>query len=300
VPLERALPDTERATERVALDVLPVADAVRHLHAAYAAVGPAVAAALPAIAAAVEVLVERWPRGGRLILVGAGTSGRIAAAEAAECPPTFGTPPERVVAVLAGGEAALARAVEGAEDDALAGRRAAEALAVGPADLVVGISASGTPAFVRACLEVARGAGAATAALTAVAGSPLALEADIPIVVPTGPEPVAGSTRMLAGSAQKMALNCLTTAAMARLGHVHGDRMVDFLPTNDKLRARAVRTVADLARVDAAAARAALEAGGWGVKPAVVAASLGLTPSEAEARLAATGGSLRRALGERG
>lgn len=293
------LPDTERAAGAVALDSLSSAEAVRHLQAAYGAVGPAVAAAVPAIARAVDALVERWRQGGRLLLVGAGTSGRIAAAEAAECPPTFGTPAERVLAVVAGGEAALLAAVEGAEDDAPAGRLAAARVAPGPADLAVGVSAGGTPAFVLAFLAAAREAGALIVAVTAVAGSPLAHQADIPIILATGPEPVAGSTRLLAGSAQKVALNCLTTAAMARLGHIHGERMVDFLPTNAKLRARAVRTVAELAGVPEAAARAVLVAAGWQVKPAVLAAALGLDAHTAAQRLAAAGGSLRRALAAR-
>lgn len=296
----QGLPPTERAQGTEDLDLLAVDQLVRHLHAAYGAVGPAVAHALPALAAGVEALVRGWPDGGRLILVGAGTSGRVAVAEAAECPPTFGTHPDRVVAVLAGGPAAMLHSVEGAEDDGPAGERAMTDLRVGPGDLVAGVSASGAASFVVAAIRAARAAGAVGLAVTSVRGSPLAEVAEIAAILPTGPEPLAGSTRLLAGSAQKMALNILTTAAMTRLGHVYGDRMVDFAPTNAKLRARAVRTVSELAGADAAAARAALEACGWGVKAAVVVVALGVTPQEAAARLQAAGGSLRRGLARGG
>ena len=296
----QGLPPTERASGAGDLDLLSVDQLVTRLHAAYAAVGPAVAAALPALAAAVRALVERWPHGGRLILVGAGTSGRVAVAEAAECPPTFGTPPERVLAVLAGGSAAMLRSVEGGEDDAAAGERAMADLRVGPADVVVGVSASGGAPFAVAAVTAARAAGAVGVAVTAVEDSPLARAADIAAVLPTGPEPVAGSTRMLAGSAQKMALNILTTAAMARLGHVHGDRMVDFTPTNAKLRARAVRTVQELAGVGDAEARQLLLASRWQVKVANLCARGHLDAEQARARLVACDGSLRRALQEGG
>jgi len=278
------------------LDQLAPAALVARLHAAYAAVSPAVEAALPALVTAVEALASRWPRGGRLILVGAGTSGRVAVAEAAECPPTFGTPPDRVVAVLAGGAGAMLAAVEGAEDDAAAGVRAMSERAVGPTDVVVGVSASGGAAFVCAAVAAARRAGATTAAVTCVGGSPLAVAAEIVAVLPTGPEPLAGSTRMLAGSAQKMALNILTTAAMTLLGHVHGDRMVDFRPSNAKLRARAAGTVAALAGVTPPEARAALEMAGWRVKPAIMMAAHRVSAAEAEGLLRRAEGSLRRAL----
>lgn len=278
------------------LDLLPTADVLARLHAANTEVLRAVQSALPLLEQAVHMVVARWAAGGRLILVGAGTSGRVAAAEAAECPPTFGTDPERIVAVIAGGPDALLHAIEGAEDDERAGASAMERLAVRAPDIVVGVSASGGAPFVVAALRRAVAAGAAAIALTAAAGSPLSRVADLAIVTATGPEAVAGSTRMKAGTAQKLVLNLLTTAAMVRLGHVHGCRMVDFHPTNAKLRARAIRTVVELASVDASAADAALRACGWQVKPAIVAARHGLSPSEAERRLQVAGGNLRQAL----
>ncbi len=290
-----ALPATEQALAAAGdLDLLPLPQLLQRLHDANASSAQAVAAALPQVERVVDLLVAGWRRGGRLVMVGAGTSGRIAAAEAAECPPTFGTAPERVVAVLAGGERALREAVEGAEDDAAAGGGAMDGLAVGPADLVLGVSASGTAPFVVAAVRRAAERRAPTAGLTAVATSPLAVAAGIPLVLATGPEAVAGSTRMKAGTAQKMALNLLTTAAMIRLGHVYGNRMVDFQPTNAKLRARAVRTVAEVAHVAPAAAEAALETCAWRVKPAIVCAALRVGAPEAERLLAAAEGDLRR------
>jgi N-acetylmuramic acid 6-phosphate etherase len=215
--------------------------------------------------------------GGRLIYVGAGTSGRLGALDAAECPPTFGISPTRVLAVIAGGPRALRRAVEGAEDDVIAGGRAMAAERVGRDDVVIGISASGTTPFVRAALREGARRRARVALLTcnraaARAGSPLKL--DHLVVLDTGPELVAGSTRLKGGTATKMALNLISTAAMVRLGRVYRGRMVSLRPTNEKLRRRARRMVEELARVDGTAAARALRSAGGDVGRALV--SLGV------------------------
>ena len=293
----QGLPDTERAAAgSVDLDLLAAPALLDRLCGAYDAVGRAVRGTLPDLERALDAIRPRWLAGGRLLLAGAGTSGRVAALQAAECPPTFGLSPDRVLALVAGGSAALAVAVEGAEDDGGAGRAAVAAVAPGPLDTLIAVSASGGAPFVRGSLAAARSSGALGVAITANAGSPLALEAEIALVLRTGPEPVAGSTRMLAGSAQKMALDMLTTALMVQVGHVHGNRMVDFRPTNRKLRRRAVTTVCDLTGVDPQGAEAALVASGWRVKEAVVMTATGCGADAARARLEAAGGHLRPAL----
>ena len=257
-----------------------------------------VGAALPAIAAAVDAIAARMRDGGRLLYVGAGTSGRLAVLDAAECVPTFSTPPELVRAILAGGEEALVHSVEGAEDDADGGRAAIAREAVGPADSVVGIAASGSTPFVRGALAEARARGALTAAISCVAPAPILDAADLPIPVPTGAEVLAGSTRLAAGTAQKLVLNMLSTGVMVRLGRVHGNRMIDVAVTNAKLRRRAIGIVGDLAAVDAAEAERLLDASGLEVRTAVAMGRLGVGADEARQRLAASGGSLRAALGD--
>jgi N-acetylmuramic acid 6-phosphate etherase len=206
--------------------------------------------------------------GGRLVYVGAGTSGRLGALDAAECPPTFGVAPSRVLALVAGGPPALRRSVEGAEDDTAAAEAAVRRALVRAGDVVVGITASGRTPFVLSALALARRRGARTALLTS---SPAAQRrvADHLVVLDTGPELVAGSTRMKAGTAAKMALGLLSTAAMVRLGKVHQGRMIDMRPTNEKLRRRAVRTVSELSGRGTAAARRALSDTGWSVRRAL-------------------------------
>ena len=248
--------------------------------------------ATDAIAAAVDAIAQRLTRGGALHYVGAGSSGRIAVLDAAEMPPTFGTAPELVRAHVAGGMAALERAVEGAEDDAEAGDAAMRA-DVRARDAVVGISASGGAAFVVRAVERARELGAYTVALTSVADSPLARAAANPIVMPTGSELLAGSTRLKAGTAQKIALNAISTAVMVRLGKVYDNLMVDVVASNRKLRARALRLVQDIARVDEARAGELLERSGGRVKLAVVMERRGLDAAEAQALLDRHGGALR-------
>jgi N-acetylmuramic acid 6-phosphate etherase len=249
------------------LDALPTRRVLAVLHRGDEEAVAAVRRALPSLARLADLAADRLGRGGRLAYVGAGTSGRLGALDAAECPPTFGVSPSRVRALVAGGSRALRRAVEGAEDDAPAGRAAVRAARLGPRDLAVGISASGTTPFVLAALDEARRRGAATALLTAHPRARAA--ADVKVVLDTGPELVAGSTRMKAGSATKMALSLLSTAAMIRLGKVRAGRMIDLVPTSAKLRRRAVRMVMELGGVDGARAGVALAGSGWRVRAAL-------------------------------
>jgi len=243
---------------------------------------------VPAIAAAAEAIAERLERGGRLIYAGAGTAGRLGVLDATECGPTFGT--DLVRAVIAGGEKAVTEAVEGAED----AFDAADLADITPGDAIVGISASGRTPYVLGALDHARDAGALT---VAVVNNPRSrARADIVIEVLTGPEVLAGSTRLTAGTAQKIVLNALSTAVMIRLGKVYGARMVDLRATNAKLRRRAVRIVRDAAGVDEAAAEAALEAANGHAKTAIVAVLAGVDAREAAARLERAGGKVRAAL----
>jgi N-acetylmuramic acid 6-phosphate etherase len=258
-------------------------------------VAAAVRAALPHVARAVDLAFERWRRGGRIVLFGAGTSGRLALLDAAELPPTFGAPPERYVGRMAGGMAAFQRAVEGIEDDPAAGEAAAADLMAD--DLAFGIAASGRTPWVRGALVAAKRQGAATVALSCVPDPEIGVGADVVVVVETGPEAIAGSTRLKAGTAQKLVMNGFSTALMVRLGKVYGNLMVDLRPTNQKLRRRATRLVERIAGVDRVTAeRALLEAGD--LKTAVVALRLGLSVPQARARLEASEGILSRALGE--
>jgi N-acetylmuramic acid 6-phosphate etherase len=247
----------------------------------------------PAIGAAVDIIVRALRRGGRLFFVGAGTSGRLGVLEAAECPPTFGTPPTLVQAIMAGGRASVFRSREGAEDDARAAARTVRAR-VQRGDVVVGISASGVTPFVRAALEAGRRRGAATI-LVACNAEP-ARGRGLIIAPATGPEVLAGSTRLKAGTATKLVLNTLTTASMARLGKVYGNRMVDLQPRSAKLRARAERLVAEIGGVSRAHARRALAAARGRVRLAIVMARRNLSADAAARALRAAGGSLRTVL----
>jgi len=242
-------------------------------------------AAAPRIARVAAWAGDAIAAGGRLIYVGAGTSGRLCALEAAESAPTFGS--DRVVAVVAGGARSLRRSVEGAEDRGADAERALARLRVGPRDVVVAVAASGVTPFARAALAAARAAGARTALVTAAAG---ARGADAVIVLPVGPEILAGSTRLKAGTATKIALNALTTAAMVRAGKCYGPFMVDVRGTSAKLRARQRRIVGALAPGDPATL---LRRAGGSVKTAVVMGRLGVSRARAEAMLAAAGGHLR-------
>jgi N-acetylmuramic acid 6-phosphate etherase len=244
------------------------------------------------ISAAVSMIVAALESGGRLFFVGAGTSGRLGVLEAAECPPTFGTRPQLVQAIMAGGRGAVFRSREGAEDDERAARRAVRAR-VRRGDVVVGISASGVTPFVRAGLAAARKRGARTVLISCNATRPGKAFADIRIVPATGPEVLAGSTRLKAGTATKLVLNTLTTAVMTGLGRVYGNRMVDLQPRSAKLRERALRLIAEVAGVSRGSALQAFEASGRRVRVAIVIARNGWEAVEASRALRAAGGSLR-------
>lgn len=282
--------------ERAEIDRLPTAELVALMNDDDRAVPEAVGAAADAIAAAVDAIAARLERGGRLIYAGAGTAGRIGVLDASECGPTFNT--DRVLGVIAGGQVAVSEASESAEDHAEDGARALAGLGVGEADAVVGVSASGRTPYVLGAIAHARDAGALTVGLACNAGSELSAAVELPIEVLVGPEFIAGSTRLKAGTAQKLVLNMLSTLTMVRLGKTYGNLMVDVRVTNAKLRDRARRIVEQAAGVDAAAAAEALDAAGEDAKLAVAMLRGGLTADEARARLAAAGGHLRRALGE--
>ena len=273
------------------LDAMSAAAVVRLLAREERRSVRAVAAAAKPIAEVAQAAADKLAAGGRLVYLGAGTSGRLGALDAAECGPTFGARPGQVVAVVAGGAAALRRSVEGAEDDGLAAARALARLRVGRRDLVVGIAASGVTPFVAAGLAAARGAGATTA-LVSCAPSDIAV--DHRVVLDTGAEVLAGSTRLKAGTATKLTLNAISTAAMVRLGKCYGARMVDLRPTSAKLRARARRLVAELTGLPP---ELLLRQAQDQVKTAVVMGRLDVDRDEAERRLAAAGGRLRDVIG---
>ena len=286
---------TEARLERYAdADRWPSGESLAAMLACQAGAIAAVGDALPELARAVDAAAGRLGGRGRLVYAGAGTSGRLAAQEGAELHPTFGWPHGRVRCLVAGGPAALAGPVEGAEDDDAAGAREALAQALGPADVMLAVAASGATPYTRAAQAAARRAGALTVALANNPGAPLLAEAEIPILLRTGPEFLAGSTRLAAGTAQKVALNLFSTQLMIRLGRVYRGYMVGLVPTSAKLLRRARRIVGEIAACPPEAAAAALEAAGRDVRLAVLLAD-GLPRPEAEARLRAACGDLRRA-----
>jgi N-acetylmuramic acid 6-phosphate etherase len=260
---EGVRPGLEDLNERPPLAIVDV------LLAAEAEVPAVLAAAREALAQAVTAAERALRAGGRIVYVGAGTPGRLAALDAAECVPTFGVPPDLVRAVLAGGDEAAGRAVEGAEDDTAAGAADVMALAVDADDLIVGVTASGRTPYVLAALDAAKAAGATTVAIVNNPGSPAAARADVAVELLTGPEVIAGSTRLTAGTAQKVALNVLSTAAMVRWGRTHGPWMIDVLATNEKLRRRAQRMLTEITGVSDDHAAAALAAAGGDTRAAL-------------------------------
>ncbi len=289
------------ATEQVRsdladLDTRDPDDLVGILLAAEATVPAAMAAARAGLSRAVALATAALTGGGRIIYVGAGTPGRLAATDAAECPPTFGVDPSRVVAVCAGGDAAATTAVEGAEDDGAAGRADLAALRPGSRDVVVGITASGRTPYVLAALGHARACGAGTVAVVNNAASEAAAAADVAVELLTGAEVLGGSTRLKAGSAQKVALNVISTGAMVGAGHTYGAWMVDVVASNGKLRRRARRILREAAGVTDDVATAALEEAGWHTKTALVALLGSTDAATADRLLAAHGGHARAAL----
>ena len=291
---------TERRNPRSsAIDTASALEIVELIGAEDATVPAAVARARSEMAKTIDLIESAFRSGGRLVYVGAGTSGRLGVLDAAECPPTFGTPPEMVVGLIAGGAAALVRSVEGAEDDAPAARTAVESLRVDAKDVVVGIAASGTTPYVHAALERSHSLGARTA-LVSCSHPPHQLEGicDVFITVLVGPEIVTGSTRMKAGTATKLVLNTLTTGAMIRLGKTYGNLMVDLRAWNEKLVDRSQRIVMETTGLDRGAAREVIDAADGRVKTAIVMARRGVSKDEAERLLSQHAGRLRAIVGD--
>ena len=280
------------------IDQLSTLDALRIMNEEDATVTLAVREALPAIARAVDLIVARLRDGGRLFYVGAGTSGRLAVVDASECVPTFNTDPSLVQAIIVGGSAALVTSVEDAEDNRERGGEDLRARGVTAADVVVGIAASGRTPYVLGALDVARATGAATIGLACNAPAPLLEAADIAIGVVTGPEVVSGSTRLKAGTAQKLVLNMLSTASMIQLGKVYGNRMVDVRVSNEKLLDRARRIVAEVAGISLERAAELLDAADHQAKTAIAMARLGIDAPAAQAALDRVGGRLADIIGE--
>lgn len=278
------------------IDSVPALEAMRIVNAEDRRVAEAVEAEIPHIAEAVEGIAARMERGGRLFYIGAGTSGRLGVLDAAECRPTFNVPGDLVQGVIAGGEAALARATEASEDDASAGVRDLEARGFAPGDTLVGIAASGRTPYVLGAVRWARSMGALTVGISCTPESELAAAAAIAITPLPGPEIIAGSTRMKAGTATKLVLNMLSTGAMIRLGYVFGNLMVNVQPTNAKLRDRARRIVAQAAGVDQDRAAALLDESGGSVRVAIVMARRGAGRQDAERLLAKAGNRVSKAL----
>jgi N-acetylmuramic acid 6-phosphate etherase len=291
---------TERRNPRTAaLDTASPLELVDLIGAEDASVPKAVAGAREEIARTIELVEAAFRANGRLIYVGAGTSGRLGVLDAAECPPTFGTAPEMVVGLIAGGYRALVRSVEGAEDDLDAAIAEMDAQRVRANDVVLGIAASGTTPYVRAALGRAQALGAHTVFLSCTPPPALMRDTcDICITVPVGPEAVTGSTRMKAGTATKLVLNTITTGAMVRLGKVYGNLMVDLQAWNEKLVDRSERIVMESTGIDRAAARAAIEAAGGRVKAAIVMVRRGVNQAEAERLIQESHGRIRPVVGD--
>ncbi len=278
------------------LDTIEVPQLLQLMNDEDTKVPVAVRAALPAITAAVDLITSRLRRGGRLIYIGAGTSGRLGVLDAAECPPTFSTAPDQVMGVIAGGQAALTQAVEGAEDSLTLAEGDLRALEVSDRDVVVGLTASGRTPYVLAALRFARSVGAAAISVACNPGADVSAYADVAIEVDTGPEILTGSTRLKAGTAQKLVLNMLSTASMVQMGKVYGNLMVDVSPTNAKLVTRAHHIISAATGVDAATAERYYRGSGGRTKIAIVMILAGVNAEEADRRLTAAGGLVRRVL----
>jgi N-acetylmuramic acid 6-phosphate etherase len=294
--------DARRTESRLAasktLDRMTALEIVRLMNREDRRVAAAVGQVLPAIARAVDAIVAAMRSGGRLIYVGAGSSGRMAVLDAAECPPTFGISKKKMIALIAGGRRAVTGAVEGAEDSAANGARDLRRLKLGHADVVVGIAASGTTPYVLGAMKFARRRGATTIAVMANRDMPLARLAKIAIGVEVRAEVLTGSTRLKAGTSQKLVLNMLSTAVMVRLGHVYENLMIDAVMSNKKLQGRAVRILMEASGASVSAAEDALRAAGHDMRVGLVMLKLGVGASAARRRLKATSGDLRTSLGE--
>jgi N-acetylmuramic acid 6-phosphate etherase len=278
------------------IDTLSTESVLRIMNAEDRQVAEAVEREIPAIARAVDAIVTAFERGGRLFYLGAGTSGRLGVLDASECPPTFNVPPELVQGIIAGGEAALSQATETTEDDPATGARDLEIRGFTASDVLVGIAASGRTPYVLGAVALARRLGAVTVGISCTPDSELARAVEIAITPLVGPEVVAGSTRMKAGTAQKLVLNMLSTGAFVRLGYVYGNLMVNVQPKNQKLRDRARRIVAQAAGVSVERAGEWLAEAGGSVRVAIVMAKGGVRREDAERRLAAAKGRVSKAL----
>jgi N-acetylmuramic acid 6-phosphate etherase len=297
LPKERRLSEQRNGTSKN-LDRMSALEIVRLMNREDRKVAVAVSRELPAIARAVDAIVDAIRNGGRLIYAGAGSSGRMAVLDAAECPPTFGTSPKLVQALIAGGRRAVTGAVEGAEDSLANAERDLREAKLTRRDVVVGITASGTTPYVLAALKFARKLGATTVAITVNTRTPVARLAKILIAIEVGPEVLTGSTRLKAGTAQKMVLNMLSTAAMARLGHVYENLMIDVKPSNHKVSERILRILAEASGKSLSASEHALRQSGHNLRTALVMLKLDVDVHEAKKKLQTAKGNLRNALGE--
>lgn len=290
------LPITEQENLNTSnLSSLPAREIVRVMNDEDALVASAIGLVLPEVTQAVGEIVRRLGDGGRLFYIGTGTSGRLGVLDAAECPPTFGVSPDLVQAIIAGGYEACYRAVEASEDDAEAGEKDLQARGFAKSDVLVGIAASGRTPYTVGAVRYARALGAFTIAITCAPKSPITEVAEVSIVPVVGPEVVTGSTRLKAGSAQKMILNMLSTATMVKLGYVTGNRMTNLLPRNTKLRMRAIRIIMAESGLDEETSRAAFERAGGDPRAALVMIKAGSSLEEAKAALEASGGVIEQA-----
>ena len=289
---------TERRNPRtMTLDTMSELEILTAMNDEDARVPLAIAKKLPEIAQAVRWAVEAFEQGGRLFYMGAGTSGRLGVLDAAECPPTFGVDPGMVIGLIAGGEKAFIKAVEGAEDDTELGRKDLEERGLEPRDFVVGIAASGRTPYVLGGLAYAKQLGCRTAAIACNTGSAVGKAADLAIEVEVGPEVLTGSTRLKSGTAQKLILNMISTASMVRIGKAYQNLMVDVVQTNEKLHVRAENIVMDATGVERAQARQAIQEAGGSVKCAITMLLAGCTAGEARSRLEQARGHVREAIG---
>ncbi|MFD2649440.1 N-acetylmuramic acid 6-phosphate etherase [Devosia albogilva] len=286
-----------RNPRTVEIDLMSTAEILAAMNAEDAGVAEAVRKVLPEIAQAVDGIVAAFKAGGRLIYIGAGTSGRLGVLDASECPPTFGVPEGMVVGLIAGGDRALRHPIEGAEDDPSQGRGDLEKVGTSAKDVVVGIAVSGRTPYVIGALEYAREIGAMTVALSCNPGSAIAKLADVAISPVVGPEALTGSTRLKSGTAQKLVLNMLTTASMIRIGKSYENLMVDVSVSNQKLMARAIRILVEVTGCSPEGAREYLAASNNNVKLAILMALTGMNAADAEVALAQADGFLRRAAG---
>ena len=290
---------TEKRNPRtMQLDTMSELEIVTTMNEEDARVPLAIAKKLPQIAQAAHWAAEAFEQGGRLFYMGAGTSGRLGVLGAAECPPTFGVAPGMVVGLIAGGEQAFLKAVEGAEDDRALGQSDLEAYGLNAKDVVIGIAASGRTPYVLGGLAYARSVGCRTAAIACNTGSEIGRAADLAIEVEVGPEVLTGSTRLKSGTAQKLILNMISTASMVRTGKVYQNLMVDVMQNNEKLHTRAENIVIDATGVTRPEARSAIDAAGGSVKVAITMLLADCSADEARSRLEKAGGHVRAAIGQ--